>query len=662
MPSGFLTELLLLLAVATAGVALFERLRLPAIAGFLVMGALVGPGGLGLIADPESVRTLAELGVVFLLFEIGLELPLERLRREWRRALLAGGLQVVLTLGCVAALGVAWGLQPPSAILMGALVAMSSTALVMRLLSERGELHAPQGQLAVGILLVQDLCVVPFLLAVPILAAGAATSAAQVGLEIGLAGLVLVIFYLVSRFLLPGVLERAARMRSREVFTMVAFLVVTGSAVVAGEFGLTLSVGAFVGGLVLAASPWAPQLFAELIPLRGLLLGVFFTAVGMLFEPKLAAEQWLGVLLYAGGVIVLKSGFVVAVIAFALRQGLRLGILTGLALAQTGEFSFVLAAAAADAGLLDAGLRQVFVAGSIATLVATPFLVAASPGLAARLGERADPAPSGPAQVGPGDHVVLVGFGLAGQSLARVLKARGIPYRIVEANAVTVRDATGRGEPVVYGDATRRAILEHVGVARALLVAVVVSDAPTTRQVVTLARSLAPGAPILTRTRYVLDVDELEQAGATRVVAEEFESTLELVGDMLQRFGVLPESVARFTAQLREEGYVFLRTPEVILDPWLGEILEEVTAHWVQVPESFPGEASLAELDVRARTGANVVAIERGGVTHPSPDPSFPTRAGDRLLALGGPDAIEALRLMLGGVGGSEIQKPPRDN
>jgi len=240
-----------------------------------------------------------------------------------------------------------------------------------------------------------------------------------------------------------------------------------------------------------------------------------------------------------------------------------------------------------------------------------------------------------------------VGFGLAGQSLARVLKARDIPYRAVEANALTVRDARSRGEPVIYGDATRRAILQHVGVERAALVAVVVSDPRTTRQVVAMARSLAPAAPILTRTRYVLDVDELEAAGATKVVAEEFESTLELVGETLQRFGVPQESIARFSAELRDEGYVFLRTPEVILDPWLGELLEEVTSHWVEVPEAFPGQATLAELAVRERTGANVVAVERGGTTHPSPGPSFPVQAGDRMLALGGPEAIESLRRLL---------------
>ncbi|MDH3211595.1 MAG: cation:proton antiporter [Myxococcales bacterium] len=649
MTGGFLTELLLLVAVATAGAALFERLRLPSIAGFLVMGALVGPGGLGLIADPERVRALAELGVVFLLFEIGLELPLERLRRLWRPALVAGGAQVALTVACVAALGAALGLDARSATVLGALVAMSSTALVMRLLSQRGEIDAPQGQLAVGILLFQDLCVVPFLLVVPILAVGGSAASAGVALGIGRAVAALALFAVVSRFVLPAVLERVARVQSRELFTMVAFLAVMGSAVIAEEIGLTLSVGAFVGGLVLSASPYSHQLFAEVLPLRGVLLGVFFTAVGMLFDPSAAAAQWPAVLAYASGVLVLKAGFVAAIVAIVLRQGLRLGILTGLALAQTGEFSFVLAEAAADAQLLDAGLRQVFVAGSIATLVATPLLVAVSPRLASFVVRRADrgEAPALEGAVRPADHVVLVGFGHAGQSLARVLKARGIPYAAVDSNAVAVREARVRDEPVVYGDATRPSILERVGVPSARLVVVAVSDPIATREVVALARSLAPHAPILARTRYVLDVDGLAQAGATKVVAEELESTLELVGEALQHFGVPQEAVARFAAELRDEGYVFLRTPETILDPWLAELLEGVAAHWVEVPDGFSRAASLARLNVRQRTGASVVAIERGGVTTPSPDPAFGVRAGDRLLAVGVPEAIDRLRRLV---------------
>ncbi|MBW2578418.1 MAG: cation:proton antiporter [Deltaproteobacteria bacterium] len=643
----FLIELLVLLAVATAGVAIFERLRLPAIAGFLVMGALVGPGGLGLISQPERVRALAELGVVFLLFEIGLELPLERLRKLWRLALFGGGLQVIATVACVAGIATAMGLDLPAALVMGGLVAMSSTALVMRILSERGEIDAPQGQLTVGILLFQDLCVVPFLLGVSILAARSTGNAADVAFGLARSLAELAVFFLVARFAFPYLLDRAARVRSREIFTMVALLAVVGSAVFAEQIGLTLAVGAFAGGLVLSASPYAHQLFAEVVPLRGLLLGIFFTAVGMLFDPAVALENLAGVAAYFVCVVVLKAGFIAAIVAIALRQGVRLGVLTGLALAQTGEFSFVLAAAASDADLLDSGLRQVFVAGSIATLVATPFLVGVAPRVAQFLDRRAERAPRRADEDAVEtfrNHVILVGFGLAGQNLARVLKARGIPYVALDSNAGAVADSRSRGEPVLYGDAMRHSILERVGIADARLIAVAISDPIGTREVVALARSLAPEIPIYARTRYVLEVDELEKLGATMVVAEEFESTLALTGSTLRHFGVSEDSIARFTTELRDEGYEFMRAPETILDPWLTDLLDEVATHWVDVPASFEGSRSLSELGVRAQTGANVVAVERTGSMTPSPDPSFEVQRGDRLLALGSPEAIERLR------------------
>jgi CPA2 family monovalent cation:H+ antiporter-2 len=646
----FLTEILVLLAVATAGVAIFERLRLPAIAGFLVMGALVGPGGFGLIDQPDRVRALAELGVVFLLFEIGLELPLERLRRLWKMALFGGGLQVLATLACVASIGVAMGLDVPKALVMGGLVAMSSTALVMRLLSERGEIDAPQGQLAVGILLFQDLCVVPMLLGVSILAAGSTADAAGVALGLARSFAGLVAFFLVARFAFPYLLDRAARLRSREIFTMVALLAVVGSAVFAERIGLTLAVGAFAGGLVLSASPYAHQLFAEVVPLRGLLLGVFFTAVGMLFDPAIALENAAGIAAYFVCVVVLKAGFIAAIVALALRQGVRLGVLTGLSLAQTGEFSFVLAAAASDAALLDAGLRQIFVAGSIATLVATPFLVGVAPRVAHFLDRRAERAPK-PADDEvvdpPHNHVILVGFGLAGQNIARVLKARGIGYVALDSNAGSIATARSRGEPVLYGDATRHSTLERMGIANARMVVVAISDPIGTRQVVNLARTLAPDVPIYARTRYVLEVDDLERAGATKVIAEEFESTITLAGAILRHFGAPEESIARFATELRDEGYEFMRAPETILDPWLADLLDEVATLWVDVLPSFEAGRSLAELDVRARTGASIVAIEHAGATTPGPDPSFEIQCGDRLLALGSPESIERLRALL---------------
>jgi CPA2 family monovalent cation:H+ antiporter-2 len=326
-----------------------------------------------------------------------------------------------------------------------------------------------------------------------------------------------------------------------------------------------------------------------------------------------------------------------------------LGILSGFYLAQTGEFSFILAAAAGAAGLLDEGLQQIFIAGSVISLVATPFLVRAAPGVAARLTRGVPFRQRGVEERRLSDHAVLVGFGLAGRNVARVLRSLGIPYIAIEANAKAVREARAQGEDVVYGDATRSVLLQRVGIARAKLIAVAITDPTATRQVVTLARSLNPDATILARTRYVLDVDPLQLAGANLVVAEELEGTIDLVSETLRIFGITEGAIERFTAELRDEGYEMLRVPAaLVLDPWLTELLERVSTEWLEVPGSFEGEASLADLEFRTRTGASILAVDRGGTTSTNPPPSFAIRAGDRLLVFGGSETVARVRDLLG--------------
>jgi CPA2 family monovalent cation:H+ antiporter-2 len=606
------------------------------------VGAVAGPGGLGIVDEAERVRTLAELGVVFLLFEIGLELPMDRVRRIWRRAAIAGALQVGLTIAAVCVLAIQFGVSVERALVLGALVAMSSTALVIRVLSTRGEIDAPHGQLSVGILLMQDLFVVPFLLIVPLLGQSEDSLTSTALASFAQSVVALILFAIAARFVLPRILHYTLTIWSREVFTLIALLVVLGGAWVAEEIGLTLAIGAFIGGLVLSASPYAHQLFAEVVPLRGILIGVFFTAVGMLLEPAVAIEGWPLILLYVVSVVFIKTAIVASIVALALRQGWRIGLVTGLGLAQTGEFSFVLASVAFDAGLLDALLQQVFVAGSIVTLAFTPLLAWAAPKIAQRLFSEG-PSASVEASDARRGHVVLLGCGFAGQTMARVLRAREIDYLGVDASPVSVQKLRERGESVIHGDVTRRALLERVGVAGARLVVITVSDPIATREAARLVNEIAPDVPIVVRTRFVLDVDPLYSAGADLVVAEEFESTLEIVFHSLRTFGVPDEAIATFTRQLREEGYEALRKPELALDPWLAEILEEVSTQWIDVGRTDEEAPTLASLDVRRRTGCNVLAIEHHGERIANPEADQQLVAGDRLLAFGTPGAIDQL-------------------
>jgi CPA2 family monovalent cation:H+ antiporter-2 len=602
------------------------------------------------------VSALAELGVAFLLFEIGLELPIERVQRLWRISFLAGALQVTATVALVASVSTWLGTPWRSALVIGALVAMSSTALVLGLLADRGELDAPHGQLALGILLFQDLCVVPFLLAVPILAGGAGGGSAwDVAFSVLRAAAALALLALAARTVVPRILERAAESRSRDLFSLLALLLVVGSAVIAERIGLSLAVGAFIGGMVAASSPYAHQLFAEVLPLRGALVGLFFTAVGMLFDPGDAAAAAGGIAAYVAAVAVGKSLLVALLVVALLRRGVRTGILSGIALGQTGEFSFVLAGSASAAGLLPGSFQQVFVTGSLITLLLTPFLFRAAPALASRIADRLDGGDADAPETEVGiaslaDHAVVVGYGVAGRNVARVLGAVGVPSVVVEANPRAIRSPAGGSTRFVFGDATRAPLLARTGIARARLAVVVVNDPLATREIVSVARRLAPTARVLARTRYVRDLDALGAAGAEVIVAEELEGTVSMVAQVLRICGIAEGSVARFTRELREEGYEALRAPPgLALDPWLAELLVDLAPEWVEVPDGFVGEASLAELAVRTHTGATVLAVERDDVTESNPPPWHQIRAGDRVLALGAPAAIERLRELLEG-------------
>lgn len=644
-----LIEAVLLLALASAGLAATERLRLPSVVGFLVVGAIAGPGALGLFSDPQAVRELAELGVVFLLFEIGLELPIERMRLLWRPALIGGGFQVGMTVALVAGAVHLAGLEWPAALVLGACVSMSSTAIVLRLLSDEGQIDAPSGQLSVAILLMQDLAIVPFLLIVPLLAGGAATEG--LGMVAGrmIAALIFVGFGV--WFLVPRMLDRVAQNRGGELFSLFALLIVLGSALTAEALGLTLAVGAFLAGVAASGSPYAHQLFSEVVPLRGVLLGIFFTAVGMFFVPAQVLEAPGTLILDVTMIMLGKTLIVLFAGMVLLRRSLRVSLEAGLSLAQMGEFAFVLLGVAGQSGVIEPVLQQRFVAASIVTLVLSPFVIRYAPAIAGTIAEKLGhpgaemPDETTPGEGNPSNRVVVIGYGPAGQTLIRLLRSLDVEFIAVDTNPSAALEARGTGEPVIYGDATRPQVLRHLKVWEARLVAVAISDPLATRRIVSRIRAMAPTTQILARTRYVREVDRLSMAGADTVVAEEFEGSIELVARALENFDIPMGAIARFTEALREEGYGAIRAPAALpIDPWLIELLDHTDTEWVEVPMNVDNRPTLGALNLRARTGGNVLVVERGANSHPNPTPDFALEAGDRLLVLGAAENISRVR------------------
>ncbi len=540
--ADLLADLSVVLAAAIVAVLVLHRLRLPAIAGFLVAGALIGPSGLGLIERGEDVEQQAEIGVVLLLFTIGLEFSLASLRRIARMVLVGGGLQVGLTTVATLGLAMAAGFSFERALFAGFLVALSSTAIVLRSLSERGEVDSPHGQLTVGILLFQDLCVVPMMLVVPMLAQGNA-SLASVGLAIGKAAAVMASTVALARFVLPPILRAVARTQRRDVFLLTVLAVCAAIAWATSLVGLSLSLGAFLAGLVLADSEYGHQALADVLPLRDLFTSLFFVSLGMLLDFEVLREEWRLVSLLAVGLILAK--FVLAALAgLLMRAPVRVSLLAGAGVAQIGEFSFVLAQLGFDVGLESELELAEFLNASVITMLLAPLAGSLKPALshlAARLRpldrllaarpiqERVSRSRSG--------HVVILGYGVGGELLAHSLKAAIQPYEILDLSVERVKLARSRGEPIEFGDVTRSDLLDHVHVRSAAQVAVLLNDPDATERAVRAVRALNPEVPITARARFRADVPRLREAGATHVVAQEVEGSLQVSSEVLVTAG-----------------------------------------------------------------------------------------------------------------------------
>jgi CPA2 family monovalent cation:H+ antiporter-2 len=654
----FLRDLLIVFAVAGAVVFLFHRLRLPAVVGLLVAGVLAGPYGLSLIHEVERVETLAEVGVVVLLFAVGLEFSLPRLAGLGRLMARVGAPQV---LACVLAgvLATAWyfgDVRP--ALFVGMLLAMSSTAVVFKLLTDRGELTSPQGNVAAAVLLLQDLLVVVCMVVLPLLAARGEGDPAPAW-SLGLGAGVVVLLLLAGRFVVPLVLFQVVRTHNRELFLMVLVLLCLGSSALTAAMGWSLALGAFLAGLALSESEYATQTLAEVLPFRDTLASLFFVSVGMLLDLRFLAAHLPLVALTVAAVVALKfaAGLLPTLLA---GYPLRVAVLTGVALAQVGEFSFILAERGLALGLVNRDQYQAFLAAAVLTVALTPLLIAAGPQLADflaalpvprrwRTGRVAGESPD--EKVTARNHVVIVGYGLNGRNLARVLRVVDIDYVVLELNPETVRRARGRGEPVYYGDCTRPAVLEHLGVRAARLLVVAISDPASSRRAVQLARRFNPRLHIIVRTRYLAEVDQLRRLGANAIIPEEFETSVEVFAQVLREYEVPRNLILDLIGQVRGDHYEVLRdvhlSAKKVALPY-ANILEklEVESCWVRDGSPARGR-TVGELNLRAATGATLVAVRRGGKLLLNPGADLRFEADDTAILIGDrPQVDRALCLL----------------
>jgi len=647
---SFFKDFVIIFAAAIGINFLFHRLHIAPIVGYLIAGVLLGPSALGVTQDIALIEVLAEVGVILLLFLIGIEFSLAELIRINRAVFVGGFLQVFLTTAAVLLISLSAGISIDKGIFIGILVAMSSTAIVFKVLSDRGEMDSPQGRLSSGILIFQDLSVVAVVLLLPMLGGKTGLSAFDMALNVLWALSIVVLIIIVSWFVVPKMLYQIVSTHSRELFLISIVLICFGTAWLTSLVGLSLALGAFLAGLVISESEYGQQAFSEILPLKDIFSILFFVSIGMLLDIGSMLRNPLLVLLAVVLILVIKFS-IGALVAMVLGYPLRIGVLVGVALSQIGEFSFVLSKEGLNLGLFSGSDYQVFLASSIITMIFTPFMIQGS-GKFSDIFERLPI--SGKIKSGRfhedvfekkelTNHVIVVGFGLNGRNVTKVLSASGIPFVVLEINPETVRVEKKRGIPISYGDASKEVLLTHLGIKTARSVVVAISDASATRRIVELSRKLNPNVYIIARTRYTSEVKPLYSLGANDVIPEEFETSIEIISRVLRNFFIPANEIEKHISEVRKDGYVIFRNvhQEYDIFPELKQHLPDIEIETIRIESVSPlAGKSLADIGFRRKYGVTVLAIQRGARTITNPSGDTQLLAQDIVILIGTRECI----------------------
>jgi CPA2 family monovalent cation:H+ antiporter-2 len=651
MEHALLQDMEILFGLAVATVLIFRRMKFPSIIGFLVAGILAGPHTLGLIRNIHQVEQMAEIGVVLLLFTIGIEFSLKELMRIKHLVLLGGGLQVGATILLTALICVAFNFSAQQSIFFGFLVALSSTAILMKLLMDAGETDAPHGKMAMGILIFQDLCVVPLMLFVPFLAdagdglAGILTVSAK-------AVAVVLAAHFGARFLVPWIFGQVVKARSRELFLLTILFIGFGTAWITAQVGLSLALGAFIAGLAISESDYSHQALGDIMPFRDAFMSLFFISVGMLLDPAVLLEQPLLIASLVVTIILVKT-LITAGAAMSLGISMRVALITGLCLAQIGEFSFVLCQSGLKYGILSQDLYQIFLAASVATMGLTPLCLKLSAPLADRVVAVLPHSLTRGRGVLAGhghkmrvsDHVIIVGFGLNGRNLARVLKHFSIDHLIIETNPFTVKTERKKGSNIIFGDGSSNEILTHANIDRARIIVIAISDAASSRRIAAQARKMNPGIHVIVRTRYILEMEPLYKLGVNEVIPEEFETSIEILSRVLKKYLLTHDEIERCVSRVRGDSYEMFRSMSrrhshaVGISGFLTGA--EIGTFRIGAASPLVG-TSLREGILRDRSGSTLLMIKRGNEVIPNPDPVWELQQDDIVLILGTPEQLAA--------------------
>jgi CPA2 family monovalent cation:H+ antiporter-2 len=631
-------DIVVILLVSLPIIFLFKKINLPSIVGFLISGMIIGPYGFKLIKSVNQIEAMAEVGIILLLFTIGLELSFTQMLKMKKFVFVVGGLQVLLTILISFVVYLIIGFTPQQSIFFGMLISISSTSIILTLLSQRNELDAPHGKIAISVSIFQDLAVVPMVLLLPLLSATEKSSMSTILIQILIALSAVVFVFVAAKFLMPKIIFQLAKLRMRDAFTIGILLLLLGTAYVTHLFGLSFAIGAFIAGLILSESEYSYQIVSDILPLKDAFNSIFFVSIGLLLNIQFVVEFPLTVLLITVGVIVTKA-LIVLFIVIMIKYPLRVAVLSALTLAQIGEFAFVLAQEGANLNLISGDYYNAFLASTIFTIILTPFLFKFSPFISIASGSlESTKQSSTDNQENLHGHVIIAGFGLNGSNLARVLKETGIKYVVTELNPDTVKREKAKGEKIIYGDISKEEILKAINIDKANIIVFAISDPAVTRMSLQLVKKLNPHIYALVRTRYVTEVDELIKLGADDVIPEEFETALQIFRKVLERYHIPINVIMKQTTILRQESYSFLRKEGLDISSFthLDEILAQgLTETYYVNDDNFHINKNLTEIDLRAKTEATIIAIVRNGKTISNPSAKEIIKPADTLVIYG---------------------------
>jgi monovalent cation:H+ antiporter-2, CPA2 family len=614
----------LLLGLAVVVLLLFRRFKVPTIIGFLITGVLVGPSALGLVSASHDIEVMAELGIILLLFIIGLEFSLKTLSAIKKTILLGGLFQVGLTILIPALIFYVFGFSFSTAVFIGFLLALSSTAIVLKMLSERGEINTPHGKIALAILIFQDIIVVPMMLFTPLLA-GESDNIWKSLLVLGIKAIgVIVVVIISARYLVPRLLYIVAKTKNQEIFLLTIVTICIITAIMTSYVGLSLALGAFMAGLIISESEYSHQAISNVLPFREIFSSIFFISIGMLLDLQFVADHLIAIIGFTTLVVVLK-GVIASGAGFLLQYPARTSLMAGFILFQVGEFSFILSRVGLEYDLLSPEVYQYFLAVSIISMGATPFIIPKADEIVSRILnlDISKPIRDLSDKIGPEneildetafeDHLIIIGYGINGKNVSRAAKFANIPYVIIELNADTVRQERSRGESIFFGDAVNSHILEHAGVNRARMVVVAISDPEATKKIIVNIRTLSQSVFLLIRTRFVKDIEQNLVLGADEVIPEEFETSVQIFARVLMRYYVPLDDIQKFVQEIRDDNYDFLRPEEHELKGIHPAFFSEMNVAAVRIEHASNDIVGkkISESNIRSNYGVNIVAIKK---------------------------------------------------